>query len=491
MRQFLFFITVLLSNAVFSNITVYFNYGVFNTGNNKPYLETYLTISGNTVKFSPVSGGYQANVNISWKILKGKDVVKESKYNLMSPLAIDTLHLPSFIDNQRFSLDNGQYTLELVVTDNANPEKKSIHAEKITIALNRDNKVYNSNIQILESFYKSSTQSLLTKNGYDLIPYNINYFPKTQNALKFYMETYNLDTVIGKGSKFVYSYYIENGENLQKQIGLSGFQKQTANRINPLLAQFDISQLPTGNYNLVIETKDSTGIVQSQNKWFFQRQSDAKEQVAKFDSKYKTVEEFFNSVQSTDSLKQFVECLWPVSSFKEREWQGVQIKKKDPNLMRGYLVGYWKGQAADTTDALQLWYTYYKLVLETNALLKCGKQKGYFTDRGRVYLQYGKPDQRNQVNSEPETYPYEVWQYYRIYDKTTKRFFTNKKFIFANFMIADDCYKLIHSDVRGEMYDERWRLRLVSRSQQNTNLDATKPKTFYGNNSDDNFNNPR
>jgi GWxTD domain-containing protein len=491
MRYFLFFITILLTNNVFSNITVFFNYGVFNTSNNKPYLETYLTISGNTVKFSPVSGGYQASINIAWKILNGKEIVKESKYNLLSPLALDTLKLPSFIDNQRFLLQNGEYTLELVVTDNSSPEIKTTHSEKIIIALNREKRVYNSTIQILESFTKSSNQSVLTKNGFDLIPYNINYFPKTQNGLKFYVETYNLDTVIGKGSKFVYSYYIENNENFQKQIGLSGFQKQTTNRINPLLAQFDITQLPTGNYNLVIEVRDSSGIIQSQKKWFFQRQSDAKEQVAKFDTNYKTVEEFFNSVQNTDSLKQFVECLWPVSSFKEREWQGVQIKNKDPNLMRGYLVGYWKGQAADTTDAFQLWYTYYKLVLETNALLKCGKQKGYYTDRGRVYLQYGKPDQRNQVNSEPETYPYEVWHYYRIYDKATKRFFSNKKFVFANFLISDDCYKLIHSDVRGELYDERWRLRLVSRSQQNTNLDATKPNTYYGNNTDENFNNPR
>lgn len=183
--------------------------------------------------------------------------------------------------------------------------------------------------------------------------------------------------------------------------------------------------------------------------------------------------------------------MWPVSSYKDREWQGIQINRKDPNLMRGYLVTYWKTQAADTTDALQLWYNYYKRVLETNALLKCGKQKGYYTDRGRVYLQYGKPDQRNQVNSEPETYPYEIWHYYRIYDKVTKRFFTNKKFVFANFAIADDCYKLIHSDVKGEVYDERWRFRLVNRTQQTINFDETKPKSFYGNNTEDNFNNPR
>ncbi|MES2567472.1 MAG: GWxTD domain-containing protein [Bacteroidota bacterium] len=453
-------------------------------------METYLTVSGNSVKFLPVKGGYQASVNISWKIFKGTELVKSSNYNLLSPLSTDTVHLPSFLDNQRFSLDNGLYTLELVVTDNANPEKKSTHTEKINILLKREKKIYNSDIQILESYSKATTQSMLTKNGYDLVPYNINYFPKTQNVIKFYTETYNLDTVIGKSSKFVYGYFIENNENLQRQPGLSGFQKQSSAKCNPLLAQFDISNLPSGNYNLVIEVKDSLNKIQSQKKWFFQRQSDVKPNVLYDNSGFRTVEDFFNAVQSTDSLKKFIECLWPVSGTKEREWQQVQIQNKEPNLMRGYLVNYWKEQAADTTDPLPLWYNYYKQVLETNALLKCGKQQGYYTDRGRVYLQYGKPDQRNQVNSEPSTYPYEIWQYYRIYDKASKRFFTNKKFVFVNFTIADDCYKLIHSDVKGEIYDERWKFRLSNRSQQ-SNMDNTSPIKTYGSNVDDNFNNPR
>lgn len=491
MRYLLSLFYVLFFSSVFANMTVYFNYGVFNTANSKPFMETYLTVSGNTVKFLPIKNGYQASVNVSWKILKGTEVIKSSNYNLLSPVATDTLHFPSFIDNQRFSLDNGQYVLELVVTDNADPEKKSTHSEKITVLLNRDKKIYHSDIQILESYSKSTTQSLLTKNGYDLIPYTINYFPKNQSALKFYLETYNLDTVLGKASKFVYSYYIENNESLQRQQGLSGFQKQNANKINPLLAQFDITKLPSGNYNLVIDVKDSLNKIQSQKKWFFQRQSDVKPSVLYENSTFRTVEDFFNSVQNIDSLKQFVECLWPVSGAKEREWQLTQVQNKDANLMRGYLVTYWKEQAADTTDPLLLWYNYYKQVLEANALLKCGKQKGYYTDRGRVYLQYGKPDQRNQVNSDPTNYPYEVWQYYRIYDKATKRFFSNKKFVFVNFAIADDCYKLIHSDVRGEVYDERWRFKLSNRTQQSSNIDDTKPVKTYGSNVEDNFNNPR
>jgi GWxTD domain-containing protein len=491
MRYFLFLISICLTSSVFSNITVYFNYGVFTTSNSKPYFETYLTIAGNTVKFLPTANGYQANVNVSWKILKGTEVVKASAYNLMSPNAPDTLNVPSFIDTQRFFLENGEYLLELVVTDNANATKKASFSKQISINFKREPKVMSSDIQILESYSKSLNQSVVTKNGFDLIPYNINYFPKTQNALKFYVETYNLDTTIGKNKKFIYYYYIENTETLIKQSGLTGFQKQTANPINPLLAQFDITKLPTGNYNLVIETKDSLNKIQSQKKWFFQRKSDANQISSNFANGINSIEDFFNSVQSTDSLVQFVECLWPISGATERDWQQTQIKNKEPNLMRSYLVAYWKEQSADTINPLNMWFTYYKQVLETNALLKCGKQKGYFTDRGRVYLQYGKPDQRNQVNSEPETYPYEIWQYYRIYDKATKRFFTNKKFVFANFLISDDCYKLIHSEVRGEVYDERWQLRLVNRSQQKQDFDQTKPQKYYGNNIDENFNNPR
>lgn len=491
MRHFLIILFFLIYTTVFANITVYFNYGIFNTGNSKPYLETYLTIAGHSVKFKPTDGTYQASVNVSWKILKGTEVVKASSYNVLSPKATDTLQLPSFIDSQRFSIENGQYTLELVVMDNANTETKTTHSEKINILFKREKKIYNSNIQILESYSKSATPSVLNKNGYDLIPYSINYFPKSQNALKFYYETYNLDTVIGANTKFVYSYYVENSENFQKMMGLTGFQKQLATRVNPLLAQFDITQVPTGNYNLVIEVKDSLNKVQSQKKWYFQRQSDAAQIVYTDNSGIKTIEEFFNHFQNADSIKQFVECLWPISTTKEREWQQVQIANKDPNIMRSYLVGYWKEHAADTIDPLKIWTTYYKQVLEANALLKCGKQQGYYTDRGRVYLQYGKPDQRSQYNSEPNTYPYEIWHYYRIYDKATKRFFSNKKFVFANFAIADDCYKLIHSEVKGEFYDERWRFKLVNRSQQSGDIDETKPTKTYGSNIDENFNTPR
>lgn len=445
------------------------------------------------MKFLPQHGFYQASVNVCWKIYRGAELVNASRYNLMSPKSTDTLQYPSFIDNQRFSLSNGTYTLELTVMDNAIPSQIHTHTEKIAIQFSRDTIIYNSDVEVLESYAKAGTTSLLTKNGYDLIPYTINYFPQSQHTLKFYMESYNADSVLGKNTKFVYVYYVENNENQHKYEALHGFQKQRAHPENALLAQLDITNLPSGNYNLVIELKDSINTIRAQKKWFFQRQSNVKENVTgvPFTTGIKTIEDFFNQYQNADSLKEFIECLWPRSTTKEREWQQTQITNKNPNFMRSYLVAYWKAEAGDSLSPLTVWMAYYTSVLEANALLKCGKQKGYYTDRGRVYLQYGKPNQRNQINSEPNSYPYEIWQYYRLYDKATGRFFTNKKFVFANFAIADDCYKLIHSDVRGELYDERWKYRLLNRVQQNQNYDATEPTKVFGNNIDDNFNNPR
>ena len=144
-----------------------------------------------------------------------------------------------------FFLPNGDYIVEFEIIDNAFPEQKTTHAEKIKILFNRDKRIDASDIQILESFTKSTISNNFTKSGYELVPYTINYFPKNKNTLKFYFESYNADTLLGNNSKFVYTYYVENSETLSKLNKLTGFQKQKANKVNPLLAQFDISTLPT------------------------------------------------------------------------------------------------------------------------------------------------------------------------------------------------------------------------------------------------------
>jgi hypothetical protein len=125
--------------------------------------------------------------------------------------------------------------------------------------------------------------------------------------------------------------------------------------------------------------------------------------------------------------------------------------------------------------------------------------RGYMTERGRVYLQYGPPDQRVLMYNEPSSYPYEIWQYYTIRGNTTNpgtsnqpnnTTQSNKRFVFANFDLVTNNFVLLHSDARGEVRDDRWQTRLVKRDSQYRDLDKNRTDPQYGGHSNDIFINP-
>jgi hypothetical protein len=143
------------------------------------------------------------------------------------------------------------------------------------------------------------------------------------------------------------------------------------------------------------------------------------------------------------------------------------------------------------------WIKYKAEVDKVNANYGTQIMRGYQTDRGRVYLQYGPPDQIVPMNNEPSSYPYEIWQYYTIRGNATddvnnpqNTTQSNRRFVFANFDLVTNNYQLIHSDARGEVRDDRWKVRLTKRDNANPNLDSNQNPSQYGGRADDFFINP-
>jgi GWxTD domain-containing protein len=479
-----------VSTIYSSNIKAYFAYSTFLSPEKGPYIESYLTITGHSVVFKRNKGKFQASVEVFITFSQNGKVITGNKYNVLSPEVNDTSESkPNFIDQQRFSLQNGKYLMEISINDNNLLNKKAFQfSEEITINLNND-QLMNSDVQLLESYSKAESPGPLTKSGYNMIPYGINYYPQSTNKLSFYSETYNADKILGAQSKFVFLYYIEAYETLAKIDGFQFFSKQNSNKVNMLLGQMDISKLPSGNYNLVIEVRDASNLVQSQKKAFIQRTN----REAKIDIKdlasIDPNQTFISKYKNIDSLKVFIRCLWPISSVTERDWQNNQIKKADVRTMQQYLYTFYKNRNYDNPE--KAFKDYMEKVDKAQQMFKWGKTPGYMSDRGRVYLQYGEPDSRQEVVSEPDAYPYEIWQIYRIVDPVTGQMQTNKKFVFVNFELADNNYELIHSDARGEIKDARWQLRLKRRTQQKNNFDIEKANNNFGSGADDLFDNPR
>ena len=98
----------------------------------------------------------------------------------------------------------------------------------------------------------------------------------------------------------------------------------------------------------------------------------------------------------------------------------------------------------------------------------------------------------NKQFAEENTFPYEIWQYYRLNDRSNNQFFSNRKFVFVSKMLGDDCYNLIHSNMRGEIYNERWQFEVTRRNNNGlANPDNTVPVGTENNSFNEIYNNPR
>ena len=90
----IFFLGIMLMDAS-AQVTAYFSKCAFNTPDNKPYMETYISVLGNSVLFKKnAAGKYQGMVEIGVLFSQNGAIKASKKYNLMSPEQKDTLDRP-------------------------------------------------------------------------------------------------------------------------------------------------------------------------------------------------------------------------------------------------------------------------------------------------------------------------------------------------------------------------------------------------------------
>jgi GWxTD domain-containing protein len=189
----------------------------------------------------------------------------------------------------------------------------------------------------------------------------------------------------------------------------------------------------------------------------------------------------FQASISDDSVHFYLGSILPITKAAENRNIRDLLKSKDIGSIRKYLQAFWLQTAP--TDAYTAWIKYKQQVLYVQGLYKTNFQQGYETDRGRVYLQYGAPSTTNVKEGSPSEYPYEVW----FYNKIGK--FSNRRFIFYNPDLTNNAFRLLHSDLIGEVKNPGWSQVLSRRNTVNGTVDD--PNLFnqrsWGQNSNDLF----
>ena len=461
----------------------------YNVPGDNPFIENALAFDCSTVVYNQFeTGKYKATVEIQTIFKQGDEIRNFSKEALDSPVVTDTAKIAgAFVDQQRFSLPNGEYNMEITVKDLNNPQQTPYtFTQAITIDYPTDAPAV-SDILLVESYSKAVQPSKLTKSGYDLVPRVYSFYLNNTNSLTFYTELYNSDKYYPDGGQYLVNYYIQAYEKAVKMKEFNFVKRMDVSKANILLNTINIKGLPTGNYYLVVEMHDRNNELLASNSVFFQRFNPGCEIDLDNLAATNIVNTFAESIDNLDTLREYLRCLNPRCSESERDYVNNLVLTDDKVTMQQFFYNFWNARAPfNPKDA---WQEYYNQVKRVNASYSTRTKKGYMTDRGYMYLRYGTPDKICEEPFEPGAYPYEIWHYYEVAGQR------NKHCVFMSQDQVTNDYMLIHSDINGEVNNPRWQMMIYSRfygqGYSGDVIDQTTPQGAWGTRAGDLYNNPR
>ena len=443
-----------------AKLRAFLNEKQFYTPNGGNYLEVHLQFVGHSLYYTNVDGNQVAQVEITQIISKGDSIVKADRYRLSSPAIKDSI-VEDFFDIQKYALQPGEYTYELIVKD-INSEDEPISVIKNIKLEDLESETVMSDIVLAERIGVTKEVNLFSKVGYDVVPMLTNYYPSELGHMPYYVEIYNLSKELQDDSIYVVKQrlYDKDGKKDLTEYNRM-FTYKYLGDIKPFAKSIDIRSLPAGEYILELSVLNSSKTTIANNLINFERNNFSVDILTDYTEEI--IDPAFKNSITTDSLMYYVASLIPISSPAEVKNILNLLKQEDTVLFRKYLQSYWK--KSSSLSSYESWMKYKAQVQLVERLYATNFQVGFETDRGRVYLQYGSPNSIIQRPTSPSEYPYEIWQY----DKIGK--FSNRRFVFYNPDLVNNAYRLLHSDMVGELQNYRWQYYINSRTASGNNID--------------------
>lgn len=463
-----------------------FNQKVFYVPNRGPVIETYFEIAANSIVLKDDGNGIlKGQVQLTLIFRQDSTIVTFDKKTIDSP-EMTQGNLVDFLDVQRFALPPGNYILEIELKDMLDPEAQVQQKElEITIP-NPPEGIFISDIELVSAFKKTETPGIYSKSGYDLLPMvDDDVLNAEMKEVVLYAEIYG--TEANTDGKYLVRAYMENATNPIPIESTFKLSRMEAKPVNPLLLRLPIEKVESGNYNIVIEVRSSANELLAVERLPVNRRAIEAPKSLKNYTDAELANTWVAKYNNKPVLFEHIKSLRPIAGQAEknvidntfREEQGADLQ-----YLQRYLYSFWI--VRNDTNSEQAWLDYNVKVQQAQKEFGTANKRGYETDQGRVYLQYGAPNDIVKRPTEPSTYPYIIWRYYNVANRN------NVKFVFYDPMITGNDYQLLHTEnIPGEITNYRWKLILQQRTTGMDNVDAIDTPDQYGRQFDDLFDNPR
>ncbi|MFZ4785958.1 MAG: GWxTD domain-containing protein [Flavobacteriales bacterium] len=450
LRGLLTFLALFLGVSNVFGFRAYFDYRVFHNPGQGPYIEFMTSFEGATFALAPAASDaskFQSAVELTLVVSQNAEVKDFRKVMVDGPL-VAANQPADFFSLERFALPNGRYTLEIEIRDTNDPAadvEKLV--QQITID-NPNNLPFISDIEFISAYSKTEEENAFSKSGYDILPYMSSYFPSSVPNIVFYAEVYHSTIYPGKDEAFIIVTTVTDMVGVEIP-DTKRIKRVTGKDAIPLILTTDISKVPSGEYKLRVEAfdKNNTSFMVRERK--FSRSLIQEIPLSEQKVSAETINASFASLYTNrDSLVMVLQSHLPISKAQERNTIDNVVPTADLVTLQGFFYTFWYRRNPENPE--KAWKDYEKQVKDVQEFFGTRIKKGWQTDRGRVYLQYGAPNTRVTRPNDPDYWPFEIWHYYETNDGLHDR-----RFLFVNTTLAQD-YELLHSDVPQETKNQDW-----------------------------------
>ena len=354
-------------------------------------LEVYYQIINAALGFEELDHAYEAEYDLSIDLYKNKKKYDSFKHNQIVRVKEESQSVSKtdYRTNQvNFMVDEGKYEIIVRLYDPIHFTEKT-ESFKINVKKYDNKKAKISDIELIQAIAPvSATQSVFDKGELQLIPSVRHRFGLTDSSsLYFYMELYE-------------------GRDQEKELKVETVLRHRAKGMlyrdslttvfeTPVVRQFrqlSIEDLRPGEYELILTLRGK------RNK--------------KIDTKYKDFEIAWTPKTlikfDYDVLVKQIEMIATkdeVDSLKAKETYAERVKAYND---------FWesKDPTPGTFDN-EVKNEFYRRVSVANRNFSSLFGNGWKTDRGRIYIMYGEPDQVDDYPVVPDRNPYQEWYYYQ------------------------------------------------------------------------------
>ncbi|MBV6472876.1 MAG: hypothetical protein JPMHGGIA_01145 [Saprospiraceae bacterium] len=355
-----------------------------------------------------------------------------------------------FLHVFRWPVLPGNYLAEINAVDGQNPELSIGVIDSVAVRPFFGELIL-SDLQLMQGVRPGDSGSNpFEKNGIYGEPVPFDVVDRMQRILNVYFESHSADSIPPKA---VYRFTLTRlRDGSPVELHSEWFRRRKQLSIDPFLLSHDISELTTGDYRLTVELQDERGHVVDSRQCDFRRENPFWDQIARQIEGRVAERNYFDSLP-LDRVEYGIRALHPLIEGAEGSAVNLLLKRSRERDKRLFLFSYFAERYDTAVPAFEIFIRRAEYVDKT---FQSGFGYGFESDRGRIYMRYGIPDEVIREEREPGAFPYEIWKY----NKLTHNGQTNVRFLFYNPDLAGSDFRLLHSTAIGERQNRRWEIEL-------------------------------